>query len=73
MGEHPKKAQTAPKGWIRGKEECTDKDVREFVTLVQSSHLKKGIDLDHGARVMGGAGIRVADLAPSTQITENTE
>ena len=34
VGELPQEIQLVIKTWIKGKEECTEKVVREFVTLV---------------------------------------
>ena len=76
VGELPREAQSLLKGWIKGKEECTEKDTREFVTLVQTTLLQKGMDLDHGARLIGGSVIRITDgrdVAPSGNQTEDTE
>ena len=72
----PREAQSLLKGWIKGKEECTEKDTREFITLVQTTLLQKGMDLDHGARLIGGSVIQItdgSDVAPSGNETEDTD
>ena len=71
VGELPQETQSVIKAWIKTKEECTEKEVREFVTLVQSTLLKKGINLEHGTRLDIVADIRtVEDYSPPSQFKD---
>ena len=59
VGELPEEVQPATKTWVKGKEQCTEKEAREFVMLVQATLRQRGFLLDHGARpVLSGETIR---------------
>ena len=71
VGELPQETQSMIKAWIKGKEECTEKETREFVTLGQATLLQKGIGLEHGARLDIMADIRaVEDGIPLLQVKD---
>ena len=74
VGELPEEVQPATKTWVKGKEQCTEKEAREFVMLVQATLRQRGFSLDHGARpVLSGETIRKTEETTSKTMDLDSE
>ena len=73
VGELPEEVQPPIKTWVKGREACTEKEAREFATLVQSTLRQKGLALDYGARIKEGTAIRKTDMMPKQHADSDSE
>ena len=73
-GRITREVQPATKTWVKGKEQCTEKEAREFIMLVQATLRQRGFSLHHGARpVLSGETIRKTEETTSKTIDSDAE
>ena len=73
IGELSQEVQPQIKSWVKGKEECSEKDVREFVTLVQVWLIQRRLGLEYGACETGAMSIRVVETVPIKPQNTNSD